>query len=50
MATGSIATSARFEGFPSLPHATSFTVAGKASVWPAFVQATWMSENLISKL
>ena len=50
MATGSIATSARFEGFPSLPHATSLIVAGSASVCPALDQAAWMSENLISKL
>ena len=39
MATGVIATSARLDGRPSLPQATSVTVAGRASVWPAWDQA-----------
>ena len=46
-ATGSITTSARLDGMPSLPHATSLTVAGRASVWPALAQAAWISENLM---
>ena len=46
-ATGSITTSARLDGMPSLPHATSLTVAGSASVWPALAQAAWISENLM---
>ena len=42
-----MATSARLDGMPSLPHATSLTVAGSASVWPALAQAAWMSENVM---
>ena len=34
-------------GMPSLPHATSLTVAVRASVWPSLDQAAWMSENVM---
>ena len=34
-------------GMPSLPDATSLTVADRASVWPSLDQAAWMSENVM---